>query len=744
LANFGIRSIDYRVKAMQQGLSFGRGVFLDSRIRMTRRPMAAHLAAVGLGVWMACTTAFTMPASPDPLRFWPVVEDGPDELGSAGRYAVVMLHNQQFADLDAAIASFQRSDNRLPDGRTRLEAIRFVMAQTFGQPGLTEEVALAEVRAWKIEKPDSIAAPIVEAIGWRALGWSARGTTYAHDVSATGQALFEQRLKKAAQVLMANKSRSAVNPLWYAELLAIGRGLGWDLRTVQAIYSEGAVKFPQFDLIQREMVAYLTPKWGGSYGEVAQFINGTVKSLPADEQAIMYARLNWQLQETQGIDAKTFFASSRVAWPRMRDGFEGLANRYPNSFWILNNFASFACIAGDRSTYQDVRHRLGTTLYAEAWSNGYPPTVCDQRLRATVAVSLTLPPSEFTRMAKPQPLDGMGAMTWVGFSFVHNFETAQYAELETLLAKAITLNDRLEDGTTALEAADFGFSIYFQRTEFADAMIHALNTWHGQAPQSTTEPIIEAIFWRNFAWSTRTVDARDVSVTGGKLFLERLHRAEAGLLASKATSSVNPLWYHEMLVAARGLQWKPAAIRKLFDESTEKFPNYDPLYRDMVTALSPQWGGSYAAVERFARETVARTKAQRGNAMYANLYWTINNRTDCACKQGFNLFQDTEASWPLMRQGFDDLMNQYPKSVWNLNNFAAFACQAHDQDAYTRARLKISRTIFQQAWSTNLSSDVCDRMLLRAPRYSMSRSTSRLTRSRSALTESGSATPASG
>jgi len=52
---------------------------------------------------------------------------------------------------------------------------------------------------------------------------------------------------------------------------------------------------------------------------------------------------------------------------------------------------------------------------------------------------------------------------------------------------------------------------------------------------------------------------------------------------------------------------------------------------------------------------------------------------------GFDLFKNSKASWSLMKLGFDQLMLRYPKSTWNLNVYAAFACRANDGATERRA-----------------------------------------------------------
>jgi hypothetical protein len=67
-----------------------------------------------------------------------------------------------------------------------------------------------------------------------------------------------------------------------------------------------------------------------------------------------------------------------------------------------------------------------------------------------------------------------------------------------------------------------------------------------------------------------------------------------------------------------------------------------------------------------------------------------------------------------MKQGFSDLMKQYPNSKWNLNAFASFACRANDAATYWKARQQIGNVIYAPAWPSNHSVEVCDAHLTKS------------------------------
>ena len=114
-------------------------------------------------------------------------------------------------------------------------------------------------------------------------------------------------------------------------------------------------------------------------------------------------------------------------------------------------------------------------------------------------------------------------------------------------------------------------------------------------------------------------------------------------------------------------------------------PWYVPLYDLATNYLSPLWSGSFEAVDALAQSTLA-TPQGRDHSLYARVYWHLTS--------------------------FESLMRSYPKSRWNLNVFASFACRADDAATYGPLRTRIGKGVWFDAWPTNYSIEVCDAHLL--------------------------------
>ncbi|HEY8119046.1 MAG TPA: hypothetical protein VIE91_07400 [Methylophilaceae bacterium] len=223
--------------------------------------------------------------------------------------------------------------------------------------------------------------------------------------------------------------------------------------------------------------------------------------------------------------------------------------------------------------------------------------------------------------------------------------------------------------------------------------------------KSASLALQEADYWIQYAWDARGRGfGSSVTDEGWKLFRERLLKAEKILVDTKPYSSDLPMWYDEMIVVQSALDRSPVERDKVFLEGAEKFKTYYPTYFTILNFLSPKWGGSWGAVDNLVTWSVNNTKETEGKSMYTRMYWAAYQ----GLPEGTKLFRDSYVSWPKMKAGFDDLMQRFPNSNWNLNNYAKFACLANDKKTFIALRKKIGTNIIPDAWTLDANQDLCD------------------------------------
>jgi Domain of unknown function (DUF4034) len=307
-----------------------------------------------------------------------------------------------------------------------------------------------------------------------------------------------------------------------------------------------------------------------------------------------------------------------------------------------------------------------------------------------------------------QPTDGPGALSAVGFQAQSAYGGGQFAKLDTLI-EALSQPDQLtDDGLPRLQGVYDGLSSFLEIWKDWDTEFGKIAEWRREYPESYGPDLVEALLWREWAWNARGGGYADsVTPEGWKLFAARIAHADEVLGRSKHRASRSPLWYEIRLAIARDAGWDHQHYGALFDEATKQFSWYVPFYLFAANYLSPKWDGSYAAVDALARRTTS-TPLGADHSLYARIYWDVAQGEELE----FQLFQDSQATWPQMKAGFEGLMKRYPKSKWNLNAYAYFACLADDASTYAVVRAQIGQNLIADAWASNHSPDVCDEHLL--------------------------------
>jgi len=229
-----------------------------------------------------------------------------------------------------------------------------------------------------------------------------------------------------------------------------------------------------------------------------------------------------------------------------------------------------------------------------------------------------------------------------------------------------------------------------------------LARWAAARPDSRLRPAAEVIALQCQAWKARGGGYSNlVAEEGAKIFREKLRLAAKRLGETETAGKESPLWWWAALIVAGSSGMPSAQFDQMFAEATRRFPSYQPLYYTRVNYHLPQWGGSFTAVEEFARKSADATSEKEGQSMYAWIYVDLGRKVR-------NLFGDSEVSWPRMKKAFEDLNARYPDD-WNKNLFATFACRARDKETTGKLLLELGDKGSLGAYSDGITTEGCRR-----------------------------------
>jgi hypothetical protein len=281
----------------------------------------------------------------------------------------------------------------------------------------------------------------------------------------------------------------------------------------------------------------------------------------------------------------------------------------------------------------------------------------------------------------------------------------KFERLDELYAQLGAPGARNADGTWTIEIFVPVFEITFRN--WVPSRIDALFAhWKSEVPGSPLRPIAEAFAWQQRAWKAKGTGCYAQADSASRHAFNRLlDSSAAALREAEPGGKSSPLWYVAAIRVAGGQALLAGDLDALLDEADRRFPAYEPLYAARLEFLEPVWGGDFGRIDHFVRDAVKRTRAREGRAFYALLYVRLASAPGCE-----HLFEQSEVSWPDMKDAFEDLVARHPDNR-NRNLFATFACRARDVDTTRRLLGELGKAASLGAYSPGVSNESCYRMI---------------------------------
>lgn len=287
---------------------------------------------------------------------------------------IIMLYEtEQFSLLDRALGEIAMP-GRLNLHGTRMSGIIIPVFSrlTPSDSSMFRAEEASRIGRWRKARPQSQYAPILEARHHVSKAWSIRGGGYADTVSAKSWELFYKSNRDAEHLMLAVPADLRNTESWYEEMIEISQNLDEPTQQPIEIFNSAVSKWPDYYAFYRRIVSRMTPKWGGSWREIEQFSSyWTGRHFETDGGAL-YARIYVRLLN------EASFREMSPDWQKLKRGFTSLLARYPQPDY-RNNFASFACAAGDKETYVSILRELpAEKVIAKEWLQGHSYQACGE------------------------------------------------------------------------------------------------------------------------------------------------------------------------------------------------------------------------------------------------------------------------------------------------------------------------------------------------------------------------------
>jgi len=291
-----------------------------------------------------------------------------------------LLLNEDFNKLELEANNARKSSSTVADGQPKLATFYAGVSGCLTSGcinALSNEdwmTRLDKLDKWVAVKPNSMTAKIALATFFLEYGWAVRGQGGRNTVSEKSWRVYRDNIESSRKDLMKLKADAKNYPGWYLSLLRVARSQGWERQKFEVLYNEAVKKFPLFIPLYFEMATFLAPRWYGSTAEFKSYVDTVSKKTNSILGATLYARLNWLMS------SNNMFHNGQVKWKDMRKGFERIVGDYPDS-WNINNYAKFACLAGDSKTFNKLNKKInGKPILAAFWGSRKNYTMCVSQL----------------------------------------------------------------------------------------------------------------------------------------------------------------------------------------------------------------------------------------------------------------------------------------------------------------------------------------------------------------------------
>lgn len=283
-------------------------------------------------------------------------------------------------DLDEELRTSPEKQ-RLSDGRW---SITFLYGQlgisSYNSKNYDEWVLKQKIaNEWISQAPDQITPHIARAVIELGLAWAIRGSGYASQISEERMAAFKQQVARARQTLENPVFEKQKHPLWFLNMLEIAKLQSWDQKSYKAMFNTAVEAYPGYEFLYFEATEYYQPFWHGSNSELKRFVDESVERSRATEGMVMYTRLYWYMLHR--LRDKTFDPGN-AEWEPMKQGFEQLMRKHPNSKWNLNAFGYYACMAKDWGTLRKLLPSIGDAPAMAIWSQTSRYYTCIEQANA--------------------------------------------------------------------------------------------------------------------------------------------------------------------------------------------------------------------------------------------------------------------------------------------------------------------------------------------------------------------------
>lgn len=293
---------------------------------------------------------------------------------------------------------------------------------------------------------------------------------------------------------------------------------------------------------------------------------------------------------------------------------------------------------------------------------------------------------------------------------------SKFDELDAIVAEANEKQSRSVNGLWRLHSFFYavGYPQNAKDPEDWKALFQRLEEWNQHSHSVFTTNALGCAHVDQ-AWHTRTgAWAKDVTEEQWKAFEAGLATALPILNAALEKSPKCVDVYAQLMRIGLAQGWSKEKMDGLLQQAIEIGPDYQECFQIIAYYYQERWAGNPGDAHKYLQSIVTLAPAEHASETYARTAMIYQHE-----------YQDTFfrddgtglADWPTMKSGLESLVRNYPKSTYNRNLLAAYACLAKDR-ATARPiyeELAAKNELYPDAWKVVGGLDAVKPWMLEAP-----------------------------
>jgi len=270
--------------------------------------------------------------------------------------------------LESEAWKVRASKERLPGGYWKLRVLYDSIEGTVDSDSSDESYKehIARVEKWTAQRPGCVMARILLADAWLSYAWKARGTDYASKVERENWVLFNERLRRANEVLAEAFGLEEKCPNLYVTALRVSLGKGADRAGFEELFEKGVALEPTYYYLYNAKAVYLLPQWYGEAGEWERFAEDSANKVGGDQGDIILFAVYTRMMSNRSLD---FMQKYQTIAPRLLNGFRAIDKLYGPSPQRLNQACLISFFADDNNTPAELMKRIGDDSDLSVWGH---------------------------------------------------------------------------------------------------------------------------------------------------------------------------------------------------------------------------------------------------------------------------------------------------------------------------------------------------------------------------------------